>query len=50
MFRGNPTLPWHEDGHAELFRQNSFSLSMPLVIEESLPRAARCSPQAPIIG
>ena len=28
LFLGNPTLPWHEDRHARLFAEETFSLSM----------------------
>ena len=48
MFFGNPTRPWHKDHRAELFRADSFSLSMRLAIEEGPPRTARGSPQASI--
>ena len=37
LFLGNPTLPWHEDRHARLFTEETFSLSMLLAIEESPP-------------
>ena len=37
LFLGNPTLPWHEDRHARLFAEETFSLSMLLAIEESPP-------------
>ena len=37
MFLGNPRLPWHEDRHARLFAEETFSLSMLLAIEESPP-------------
>ena len=35
MFLGSPALPWHEDRHARLFVEETFSLSMLLALDDS---------------